>query len=242
MFESFKGGSDALGRTGGRNGEAARVKTLSAVAGASVAVALLCACYGIWTSVNAQSAIDAARVGTAPTLVANTEIKAGQALEASMFEVKDVPEAFRAQGALDASALSGDGAVTGHLALSDIAQGAQMTPSMVAGTGAATTVAAALGEGMEAVSIAVDAETGVAGNLHQGDAVRIVSVATSASGEAVAATLASGVRVVALDGALSGSNGTYASVTVEVAPEVADAVRAAQAAGGVSLALEPRVG
>lgn len=239
MFEKFKGGSEA---PGGRKGEASRVKTLSAVAAASVAVALLCACYGIWSSMGAQSAIDAARVGTAPTLVASTEIKAGQPLEASMFEVKDVPEAYRAQGALDAAALSGDGAVTGHLALSDIAQGAQLTPAMVAGSGAATTVSAALGEGMEAVSIAVDSEAGVAGNLIQGDTVRIVSVATTASGEAVASTLASGVRVVALDSSLSGSTGAYVSVTVEVAPEVADAVRAAQAVGNVALALEPRVG
>lgn len=236
-------GADAPEKKGKpRKSDAARAKTLSAVAGAAVAIAIFSAGYGIWTSVAAQSAIDAARVGTAPTLMAKTGIKAGDALDASMLAEADVPQAFRADGALDATALAGEGAIAGRLALVDIAPGTQITPSMVAGSGAASALSAALGEGTEAVSIAVDAESGVAGTLRQGDTVRIISLVPAASGEAVAETIAQGVRVVALDSALAGADGTYTSVTVEVSPDVATAVRAAQHAGSVSLALEPRVG
>lgn len=222
--------------------DAARVKTLSSIAGVSVAIALFGAGYGIWANASANAAIALSNEGTTPTLSAKAEIKAGDTLEASMFEVKNVPEVFRVQGALDQSALSGSDAIVGKLALVDIAVGSQLTAGAIAGGGTSTSLAAAIDPGTEAITVAVDAESGFAGALHQGDRVRVMSIDEAATGEVISNTLITSARVVALDAQLSGTDTLYTSVTLCATPEQADAIRIAQASSKISLALIPSVG
>ncbi|HIW76873.1 MULTISPECIES: Flp pilus assembly protein CpaB [Gordonibacter] len=227
-------------REGADTSDTNRVKRLAAVAGVSVAVALVAAAYGTWAALSAQAAIAEAGADAQPTLVAVTDIRAGEELAASSFEIRSVPRSLRAKGALGPEALkaeAGAASVAGKQALVDIAQGAQVTPASVAGGLDSGFLAGSLASGMQAVTVAVDAETGIAGLLRPSDRVRVVALESAASGETVLTTLCEAARVLALDADRSGEGGAYASVTVEVTPEQADAVRSAQHAGKVSLVL-----
>lgn len=214
-----------------------RVKRLSAIAGASVALAVVAALYGAGASVSAQAAVSQAKADARPTLTAAADIKAGEQVSLAMLEVREVPQGFRASSALSDEALSDGGSVVGRRALVDIAAGSQVLPSFLSGAAGSGYLAAAIGEGMQAVTVAVDAETGLSGQLRPGDAVRVLAVESAASGEPAATTVCQRVRVLSLDGRLSGSEGGYASVTLEVEGSQADAIRAAQHAGSVGLVL-----
>ncbi len=213
-----------------------RVKRLAAVAAASAAVALVSVSYGVWAAASAHAAVDEATAGAAPTLVAAADIKAGSVVSAAQMEVQSIPRSFRAQAALDESALAEGGAVAGHRALVDIPAGSQITASLMTGTEGGG-LAGELKPGMEAVSLSVDTETGIAGQVRAYDTVRVVSVESGSSGASLLDTLCERARVLAVGEGASGEGSGYASVTVEVSPAQADAVREAQFAGRVSLLL-----
>ena len=212
-----------------------RVKRLAAVAAASVAVAFASVAYGLWAQATASAAVEAATSGARPTLVATADIQAGDLLTGASLEAWDVPAAFRASTALGAEGLE-DGAVEGRRALVDIPAGAQITASVVTGSGGDGRLAADLRAGMEAVTVGVDTETGLAGRIRVYDTVRVVSAEGASSGTSLLTTLCERARGVAV-GEGAGGEGPYASVTVEVEPSQADAVREAQFAGRVSLIL-----
>lgn len=216
-----------------------RVKSLAAVAAASVAVALVAAAYGTWAALSAQAMVEAASADAQPTLVAAADIRAGDVLAASSLEVRSVPRSLRVQTALGADALEGSASPVGQRALADLPAGTQVTPAAVSGRADTARLSAALAAGRQAVTVAVDAESGLAGQLRPSDRVRVVALEGAASGEAFLSTICDDVRIVSFDGDRVGGDGAYASVTLEVTPEQADAVRAAQWAGKVSLVLMP---
>ena len=109
----------------------------------------------------------------------------------------------------------------------------------VSGRAEGARLSAALTANRQAVTVAVDAESGLAGQLRPSDRVRVVALEGAASGEAFLSTICDDVRIVSLDGDRVGGDGAYTSVTLEVSAEQADAVRAAQWAGKVSLVLMP---
>ena len=98
-------------------------------------------------------------------------------------------------------------------------------------------LSAELRAGLQAVTLAVDVETGLAGHVRPYDTVRIVSAEGASAGEAFLETVCERARVVAVGDDATGVQSGSASVTVEVSPEEADAVREAQFAGRVSLVL-----
>ncbi|RDB62019.1 Flp pilus assembly protein CpaB [Gordonibacter sp. 28C] len=216
-----------------------RVKGLAAVAAASVAVALVAAAYGTWAALSAQATVAAAGADAQPTLVAAADISAGDVLAASSFEVRSVPRSLRVRTALEGEALEGDASLLGQRALVDMPAGTQVTPAAVSGRADGARLSAALSSDRQAVTVAVDAESGLAGQLRPSDRVRVVALEGAASGEVLLATICDDVRVLSLDGDRVGGDGAYASVTLEVTPEQADAVRAAQWTGKVSLVLMP---
>lgn len=124
----------------------------------------------------------------------------------------------------------------GSRALVDIPAGAQISSSLVTGAGG-DRLAAELAAGKQAVTLAVDVEAGLAGHVRPYDTVRIVSVEGASSGEAFLETVCERARVVAVGDDVAGVQSGSASVTVEVSPDEADAVREAQFAGRVSLVL-----
>ena len=87
-------------------------------------------------------------------------------------------------------------------------------------------MSASIEPGREAVSVAVDAESGMSGMLRTGDRVRVLAKDDSALGAALSEVCAS-ARVAALDSSLSNSEGGYSTVTLEVTPDEAETIRAA---------------
>lgn len=214
-----------------------RMKRLSAIAAASIAVALIALVYGIWASLASRATLDAAGSDAQPVLTARVDIRAGDALDASFFETKEIPQGYRVQGALASDVLEGGFSVGDRRALVDIAAGTQITPSLIGGDAGNNHLAASIEAGMQAVTIAVDAETGLAGQLRLYDRVRVVAWGGEAIGEVALTTICARVRVVALGDSQRTSGDPYTSVTIEVTPSEADAVREAQYAGKVSLVL-----
>lgn len=214
-----------------------RIKQMSTITAVSLAVALMAVLSGAWTSFSSQAMVAETKADAQPTLMAVQDIKAGDKVVLSMFETKDVPRCFRMRDALSAEALSNESLVAGKRALVDIPAGSQITTSLLSGTAESGYLAAALDTGMQAVTIEVDAETGLAGQLRPADYVRVVALGNGAGGEVFTRTICDGVRVVSLDDRLSGGDGGYASVTLEVDGHQADEIRTAQYAGTVSLVL-----
>lgn len=212
-----------------------RAKRLAVVAAASAAVAVASVGYGVWAGVSSRAATEAVAADLIPTAVAATPIGAGETIAEEQIEVVDVPQLFRSEGALDAVSLPQGGSVIGSKALVDIPAGSQIVPGLVAGVAGGDRLAAALASGTEAVTVAVDAETGLAGQIRPFDTVRVLSTETAASGEVLLRTVCERALVVA---AGSGSDDMAGgAVTLAVLPEEANAIREAQFAGRVSFVL-----
>ncbi len=212
-----------------------RFKQMSAVAAASVAVASMAICFGLWQAGASRSAVAAATDGAVEVAVAAVDVKAGDVLDARMLETRFVPAAWRSSGAVVADGQASD--LVGARALVDISAGTQLCPSFIAREGGDGRLAGMIGQGMEAVSLSVDDETGVAGQVRAFDEVRVVSVNTVLTGEAASEVLCESARVLSVGGDGAGEGSAYSAVTIEVDPAQADSIQAAQAMGTVSLQL-----
>lgn len=149
----------------------------------------------------------------------------------------EVPQAFRQEEALGADALDGAGGVAGARALVSIPANTQLSPQMIAGSAADGRLAAQLAAGMEAVSLSVNDETGVAGQVQPFDEVRVVCVTEAAGGVVDLDELCASARVMSVGGDGAGEGAAYSAITLELTPEQADAVRRAQASGTISVQL-----
>ncbi len=218
-----------------------RIKRLAAVSAVSVAVALVSMAYGTWSVLSAQSAVEAVGADAQPTLIAKGDIQAGSELERSALEVRMVPRGLRVARALSGETLSEGGTIVGKRVLVSLSAGSQITPELVAGVEGGDRLAASLEAGMQAVTVSVDAESGLAGQLYPSDRVRVVALEGVMSGETYLTTICDNVRVLSLDDSRSREDASYTSVTLEVTPSQADAVRAAQYAGKVSFVLVSRL-
>ena len=110
-------------------------------------------------------------------------------------------------------------------------------------------LAAALGPGMRAVAVPVNASTGVAGFIFPGDRIDVVlTQEVKGGGEGdplrVSETIVRNVRVLATDQRISEKDAdgnvevkTATNVTLEVTPRIAEKIAVAQSAGTLSLSL-----
>jgi len=109
-------------------------------------------------------------------------------------------------------------------------------------------LAAALGPGMRAVTVPVNASSGVAGFVFPGDRVDIVLTQEVGGGEGpplkVSETVVRNVRVLATDQRIDskGEDGktevrTFSNVTLEATPRIAEKIAVAQSVGQLSLSL-----
>ncbi len=218
-----------------KNKSIQRVKSLAVLVAISIAVALFSILYGLWATTTAQASIEHTSSNSAKTLVSTVDIAAGDILSLDYFEVKEIPEAFRSTELVDVEAL--EGSLLNSRALVDMPAGTQLSSSFITGNEGGNKLAAQLPRGMEAVTINVDAESGLAGRIGVYDYVRIVTVEGTSEGGSFLNTLCSRVRVLAVGENISSSEGTYSSLTVEVTPDEANAIRKAQQMGTVSLTL-----
>lgn len=219
-----------------------RCKQMSAIVAASVAVACISIGYALWQASASQSAVDQATRGAASVLVASRDVKAGELLDEAFFEARSVPEAYRSSAALLVEDGGAVDRISGARALVDIPAGSQLCGTYLVGAGSDGRLAAQLEAGMEAVSLSVDDETGVAGQVKPYDVVRIVSIEEASSGAMDLQVLAERARVVAVGGDGYADGASYSAIVAEVFPDEADDIRQAQVSGRVSVQLLPSEG
>jgi pilus assembly protein CpaB len=131
-----------------------------------------------------------------------------------------------------------------------INQGEPITKNSVVDRKDHSVLSALLAEGMRAVSIGVDQNSGMSGLLHPGDIVDVIAAlnSTGKENEELNRTILCGVRVLAVDQHLSSSleivNKKFTevtqvpkTVTLEVTPQQASALVSASKTGTLSLSL-----
>lgn len=213
----------------------ARVQRLSRAATASIVAAALGVTFGIYSLVSTNAQIAQTKEGMTNVVVATQQIDAGTAITEDKLEVKEVPQAYVSSGAVSKAE-----DFVGQVALTRIDQGTQLTSSVIAAAKDSSSLAAALTPGYKAVTISVDEVQGYSGLLKVGDTVDVLSNESSLNGgTGTLSRITGSAMVIALGSSLADSDGSYSTVTVEVTPNEADAIRTAQANGSVSLELHP---
>jgi pilus assembly protein CpaB len=137
----------------------------------------------------------------------------------------------------------------GTVVRTEITAGQPLTQGSMIKPGDRGFLAAALGPGMRAVTVAVGTISGVAGFVFPGDRVDLILNQELPGGEGqpglkVAETILRNVRVLAVDQRTYSLNAEgkpivkkAANVTLEVTPKIAEKIQVAQMVGGITLAL-----
>lgn len=196
------------------DGQARAVKALSRLAACLGALAVGAVVFAVATTASANARLSAFEGGVAPVCVANVAVPAGTVLQADMLRTEEVPTAHVAEDAL-ASAEEAVGIVT----VAPISANGQVTSSALATEGNVSSLANAIAPGLQAISVAVDAESGLAGLVRQGDHVDVLAEGRTVVEDAV---------VLAVDASLAEAQDEYATVTVQMPPEDARALQAQQ--------------
>ncbi|TLU72710.1 Flp pilus assembly protein CpaB [Lichenicoccus roseus] len=201
---------------------------------------------------NDHPAVASAPVVQAETsvLVAAHLIHAGQLVRAEDFASRQFPVASVAPNALTDSIAARQG-LAGALLRVTIPAGGLLFPQDVVRPGDHGYLAAVLSPGKRAVSIGVDAVSGIAGLVWPGDYVDLILTQTlddpgvSSSHHMAAETVLSGLRIIATDqdivrGELP-TSGSAASrtVTIEATPDQAERISLAARLGRLSLSVCP---
>ncbi|MFD1951295.1 Flp pilus assembly protein CpaB [Sphingomonas arantia] len=197
---------------------------------------------------SAQAAnVEAVPVGP-EVLVATRALPVGTIIGPESFRYtawpKDLIEkAYFLKGETDVAALQGT------VVRSEITAGQPVTQGSLVKPGDRGFLAAALGPGMRAVTLAIDSAAGVAGFVFPGDRVDVVLTQSVAGGEGeplkAAETILRNVRVLATDQRTDNTVNeegksvvsTFSSVTVEATPKIAEKLAVAQTVGTMSLSL-----
>lgn len=195
----------------------------------------------------AQAAGEAAPVDGPQVLVATRALTVGTILQADSFRYQPWPkelvqEAYYVQGEVPPPQ-------PGTVVRYAITAGQPITQGAVVKPGDRGFLAAALGPGMRAVTIAVSAQSGVAGFVFPGDRIDLMltqEVAGGGNGPALKAseTFVRNIRVLATDQRTDNETKdgktevkTFATVTLEATPRIAEKIAVAQSMGQLSLSL-----
>lgn len=203
------------------------VRTLTRLTAVLGALAIGAVVFALATFASAQARLSSVDADTAPVCTAVQAIKAGTVIEANMLTLQDVPASLAVEGAIGTREEA-----VGKLAVEPIPANGQITAGALASSEPAASLAGALDAGSRAISVAVDAETGLAGLIRHGDRVDVLS-----EGRAIVEN----AKVIAVDSSLSETLEEYATVTVQVSPEDAIAIQAAQELAPVRLSMRSAV-
>jgi pilus assembly protein CpaB len=178
-------------------------------------------------------------------LVASTALTPGQALSVSQVRWEKWPSST-----IDPSFIARDPAVTdeqlvkGTVVRAMILAGQPITENAIVHGDASGFMAATLGDGMRAVSIAISTDSGAGGFILPNDHVDVILTRKPDGGaRGSAKTILSNLRVLAVDQTFKQEKDARTVVgktaTVEVSPEQAETISAAGMSGQLSLALRP---
>jgi pilus assembly protein CpaB len=183
-------------------------------------------------------------------LVAKKPLPVGTIIDASMLDWTPWPKdaiqpTYYQQGQAD----SDPAKLLGTVVRYPIASGQPLTRGSIVGSEDRSFLAAALGPGMRAVTVPVNASTGLAGFVFPGDRVDLVltqEIRGSGDGEPLHAseTIVRNIRVLAADQRYTDKDEDgkpvvkeARNVTLEVTPQMAERVAVAQSMGTLSLSL-----
>ena len=217
---------------------AVKVSRLQKVTAGLAVIAVLAGGFAVVSEIDANNRIEEAFSGTTEVVAATKTIRAGDEISASDLAFVSVPNSTVADGAITKKDID-DSSKTpvGRVATQYIAKGSQLTNASTAGKDNPESLAAAIGDGMEAVTISVDAQSGMGGMLRVNDRVKVIQPNDGSLGGDGFTVIADSVRIAALDGNFSSGSGSsdgYSTVTLEVTPEQAGKIRTA---GGLTLTL-----
>lgn len=206
-------------------------RRLTTIAGASIAVAIAATAIGGFSLVRSQAALARVEGDLVSTVVATTDIAPGSVLSEGDLALEKVPRAFAPDDAAkDAADLIGKKTITAQSA------GVPVALSSVATSSSPASLPAAVGEGKLGLMVSLESDAAASPLLSIGDRVDVLGT-TSDGAATVTETLASDVRVLALDGRLEGGGEDgYTLVTLELDPEAASRVAAS---GDLHLAVRP---
>src|SRR3954470_13729678 len=227
------------------------VKKLALLVGALViAVITAVMAKNMFAGAGAQQAT-AAPVPLGPkVLVAKKALPVGTIIDADSFTLQPWPKqlmqsAYYVEGAADSDPKRLFGTVVRY----QITAGQPITRGSLVGPQDRGFLAAALGPGMRAITVPVNASASVAGFVFPGDHVDLVltqQVQGGGDGPAlkVSETIVRNVRVLATDQRITDKNDdgktevkAFSTVTLEVTPRIAEKVAVAQSVGTLSLSL-----
>jgi pilus assembly protein CpaB len=228
------------------------VRKIALLVGALVIAAVTAVmAKNMFTGAAAPQAAAAQAVPAGPeVLVATKPLPVGTIIDADAFRYQPWPQglvqdAYFVRGEEGADPQS----LIGTVVRTEIAAGQPITQGSLVRPGERGFLAAALGPGMRAVTVAVSATSGVAGFVFPGDRVDIVlSQEVQGGGDGpplhAAETIVRNIRVLAVDQRISARDEDgnqvpqhISTVTLEATPKIAEKIAVAQTIGQLSLSL-----
>ena len=185
-------------------------------------------------------------IAMSEVLVAGTNLTPGQALAVEQVRWEKWPSsAVDPQFITHASAGEAEAIVKGSVVRAVILPGQPITKTAIVSGDASGFMAATLSEGMRAISIAINTDSGAGGFILPNDRVDVILTRKpeGSGSRGFAKTILSNLRVLAVDQTFKQEKDTRTVVgktaTVEVSPEQAEVISAAGMSGQLSLALRP---
>ncbi|HET9145597.1 MAG TPA: Flp pilus assembly protein CpaB [Sphingomicrobium sp.] len=226
------------------------VKKLALLIGALViAVVTAVMAKNMFAGAGAHQAAAAPVVPVGPkVLVAKKALPVGTIIDADSFTFQPWPKELM-QGAYYVEGQPDSKNLAGTVVRYAITAGQPVTRGSLVGPQDRGFLAAALGPGMRAVTVSVNAATGVAGFVFPGDHVDLVlTQSVSGGGDGpplkVSETIVRNVRVLATDQRFTDKDEdgktlvkTFSNVTLEVTPRIAEKIAVADNMGKLSLSL-----
>ncbi|HET7084261.1 MAG TPA: Flp pilus assembly protein CpaB [Rhizomicrobium sp.] len=186
----------------------------------------------------------APQVAMSEVLVASTNLSPGQALTTEQVRWEKWPAS-----AVDPSfithepATSEDQIVKGTVVRAMILPGQPITRTALVHGDASGFMAATLGDGMRAISIAISTDSGAGGFILPNDRVDVILTRRGENNRSSARTILTDLRVLAVDQTFRQEKDTRTVIgktaTVEVSPEQAEVIAAGSQSGLLSLSLRP---
>lgn len=207
---------------------------LAAVAGMAIAVAVATVGFSGWRWTQAQGELTRLEQSTVKVVTVTRDVAPGELIDSADLTIASVPKAFAPK---DAAKKVSD--VAGRQSVVQQTSGTAVSLSSVSGSKKPASIATAVTEGHVAYTVALDSSTGLSPLLSVGDKVDVL--ASVNDGQVVTTErLADSIRVLALDGNLSGTKSDgYSNVTIEVTEDQALAL---SSASGIRLVALPETG
>jgi pilus assembly protein CpaB len=229
------------------------VKKIALLVGALIIAAVTAfMAKSMFTGASAPQAVAAPAVPAGPEVLAATRpLPVGTIIDAEAFRYQPWPEGL----VQDAYFIRGEenadpSTLVGTVVRTEISAGQPLTRGSIIRPGERGFLAAALGPGMRAVSVAVSATSGVAGFVFPGDRVDLVLTQQVEGGEEggpplrVSETIIRNIRVLAVDQRINARDEegnqvaqNTSTVTFEATPRIAEKIAVAQTIGQLSLSL-----